>query len=265
MPGSIVSVAFAGDNDRLLVSRVDGLVELREARTGNLLEVLAQAADEGWAMGAQRAAVSPDGRLILVASQPGVIRVLERDSLGDKEIPISKVPSPTPGDSSIPPAAARALSSIRTTFGGESVSAPFSVSVDHVATVSQGRLQLWQTQSATASQAWHEQAAFGLFGFSADGKLLAAASEDRRITIWNTATGTAVAVVSGSISGIQSLVFSMDGERLAALGTDGTVQIWDVKSGRELRSITASVQLMALDREGSRLQSLQTHNATLFG
>ena len=55
----VLSVAFVGDNNRLLVSRTNGLAELRDARTGNLLELLAPAGGGGFDTDEQRAAVSP--------------------------------------------------------------------------------------------------------------------------------------------------------------------------------------------------------------
>jgi hypothetical protein len=92
-PAGILTIAFADDNNRILVSRISGLVELREARTGNLLEVLAQVGNQGFGASEERVAVSPDEKFFLITSQPGVVRVLERDSLAIKRIPTEFLPA----------------------------------------------------------------------------------------------------------------------------------------------------------------------------
>jgi WD40 repeat protein len=272
----IMTIAFAGDNDRLLVSRRNGLVELRETRTGNLLDVLASGKGRGnysFNSTEERAAVSPDGRLILITSESGVVRVLDRDSLAVKRIPIrvatyrGAFPAPAgpaaslgtaqaeTGLSNIGAAFARASGSLsfNASLSGTSLSPALAASLDHIATVYQGRLQLWGTQSATMPQGWHEQAASGLMRFSADGKLLAAGTEDRRVKVWNTVALTAVAELFEPDSEIAFLAFSMDGRRLAAVAKDGVVHIWDIRSGRKLRRLSASAKIASLNRDGSRV------------
>jgi WD40 repeat protein len=235
-PAGIMTLAFAGKNNWLLIGRADGVVELREARTGNLFKLLAQTGAVWLSVGEQRVAVSPDRRLLLFASAPHTIRVLLRDSLEEKQIPIG--PS---------------LSLTTKGLGLVTVSPVFNASVDHIAAVQQGRLQVWQTQSATPPQDWHEQAASNVVRFSADGKLFAAATEDRRIEVWNTVTWRTVAELSGPTSEITSLAYSGDGYRLVALTRDKIVYIWDVRSGRRLRSLSSSARLACLDRDGSHL------------
>jgi serine/threonine protein kinase len=272
-PAGIMTITFACDNNRILVSRVNGLVELREAGTGNLLEVLAppesQRGGHSIYSSEERVAVSPDGGLILITSQSGVVRVLDGDSFEVKRIPVP-VPrysgtSPLPaGDYSAIPlgaetsrggAFARASGSwsFNASLSGTSFSPALAVSLDHIATVYQGRLQPWRTESASAPQGWHEQAASGLMRFSADGKLLAAATENRRIKVWNTVTWAAVAELSEQDFEIAFLAFSMDGRRLATVTKDGVVHVWDIRSGRKVRRLSASAKMASLDRDGSHV------------
>jgi serine/threonine protein kinase/WD40 repeat protein len=250
---AILGIAFAGDNSRLLVSHINGLVELRDAQTGNLLEMLAQGGTPHFSTNEQRLAVSPDGRLILLTSELGVVRVLDRDSLDVKRIPIERVPFPAPDYSTMPPEQARAAFLVHNLSGAQSVPVDLGVSVDHIATVQEGRLRLWRKDSAVAAPGWRERGASGVTRFSADGRLLAAATKDRRIKVWNTITEAVVAELSGPTSEITSLAFSIDGRRLVAVERDKTVHIWDVRSGRKLRSPSVAAQLASLDRDGSHV------------
>jgi RNA polymerase sigma factor (sigma-70 family) len=73
--------------------------------------------------------------------------------------------------------------------------------------------------------------------FSPDGKVLATASEDHTVRLWDTATHKELAVLKGHTDGVVSVAFSPDGATLASGGKDSTVRLWDVASGRQLRKL----------------------------
>jgi WD40 repeat protein len=68
---------------------------------------------------------------------------------------------------------------------------------------------------------------------SPDGKLLATASHDKTLRVWDTAGGKELAVLKGHTSHVYSLALSPDGKTLASVGGWGdlTVKIWDVSTG----------------------------------
>jgi WD40 repeat protein len=64
--------------------------------------------------------------------------------------------------------------------------------------------------------------------FTPDGRIIAAASEDGTIRLWETVTGEQIRTFDGHQSAVTSLAFSPDGKRLASGSADGTALVWDV-------------------------------------
>jgi WD40 repeat protein len=77
---------------------------------------------------------------------------------------------------------------------------------------------------------------------SPDGPLVASSSgRTSGVTLWDTATGTALATLANPASpgtvGVWSREFAPDGATLAVGKSDGTVELWDVASRRLLRTL----------------------------
>ena len=99
---------------------------------------------------------------------------------------------------------------------------------------------------------------------SADGSLLATAASDRHITLWDTASGSALRSLtiqdSRAFSGhwVRAIQFSDDGRLLVAAAGDRRLWLWDIASGElrgELRGHTDVVTDCALSRDGRVLVS----------
>jgi WD40 repeat protein len=82
--------------------------------------------------------------------------------------------------------------------------------------------------------------------FSPDGRLLATASWDRLIHLWNVATGEKVATFNGHKAGVLEVAFSSDSRTLASSSDDWTVKLWHVESLRELATMQMPVKIYCL-------------------
>ena len=69
-------------------------------------------------------------------------------------------------------------------------------------------------------------------GWRGDGQLLAAASDDNKIYIWDVAQHRQQAMLEGHRKRATTLTFSPDGRLLASSGWSGTTRLWDVAGAR---------------------------------
>jgi WD40 repeat protein len=67
--------------------------------------------------------------------------------------------------------------------------------------------------------------------FSPDGRLLASASYDHSVLIWE---GDACRPLIGHADAVHGVAFSPDGQRLASASQDQTVRLWDATTGEPL-------------------------------
>ncbi|CAN9385388.1 unnamed protein product [Alternaria alternata] len=67
--------------------------------------------------------------------------------------------------------------------------------------------------------------------FSPDRQLVASASWDRTVRVWETATGTCRHELKGHTDGVNAVVFSRDGQLVASASDDSTVRVWETATG----------------------------------
>jgi WD40 repeat protein len=99
--------------------------------------------------------------------------------------------------------------------------------------------------------------------FSPDGGLLATASFDRTVRLWDVATGQPSGPpLTGHTDSVTGVAFSPDGGLLATASFDRTVRLWDVATGQPsgppLIGHTAAVLAVAFSPDGALLATAST-------
>ncbi len=92
---------------------------------------------------------------------------------------------------------------------------------------------------------------------SAD-SILASASADRTIKLWNSHTGQCLRTLHGHTSWVWAIAFHPDGDRLASASYDHAIKLWDVNTGdclNTLKDHTSCVLSVAFSPDGQWLVS----------
>ena len=93
--------------------------------------------------------------------------------------------------------------------------------------------------------------------FSSYGILLASASEDNTVRLWDVETNANIATLEGHEGRINAVAFSPDGRMLASAGGDGPVRLWNVESGQQKAALKGHewVTSVAFSPDGTLLAS----------
>jgi WD40 repeat protein len=236
--GSVESLAFTPDGQSIVSGGHDAWIRRWDVMTGRQLAALGV---PDVRKPVQSLAISPDGQTL---ADPRVglwdletARLLELES--EESISLS--------------VAFRSLAAF------SPVKAESIVAMAHF-----GTIRLWDavTRKLLHSLKTAPEHDVNSLAFSPDGRILASAGEDLKVTLWHVATGRELASnLVGHAAGIQSLGFSPDGRVLASGSRDGTVIIWDVADPakpsirRKLEGNAGAVSAVAYSPDGATIAS----------
>ncbi|KAI9763764.1 MAG: hypothetical protein M1839_006312, partial [Geoglossum umbratile] len=89
--------------------------------------------------------------------------------------------------------------------------------------------------------------------FSPDGQLVASASHDSTVRLWETATGSCRSTLEGHSERVSAVAFSPDGQLVASASYDSTVRLWETATGScrsTLEGHSESISAVAFSPDG---------------
>ncbi|GCE28290.1 hypothetical protein KDA_37740 [Dictyobacter alpinus] len=77
-------------------------------------------------------------------------------------------------------------------------------------------------------------ASVNALSWSPDGKLIASASDDKFVQVWDAKSGKRKLIYSGHTEEVASVAWSPDGKHIVSGSQDGSAQVWDATTGKKL-------------------------------
>ncbi|KAJ4249130.1 hypothetical protein NW762_012464 [Fusarium torreyae] len=198
-------VVFSRDGLLLASTSRIGSVKIWDTKSGTALHTL-----EGHTKTADHAAFSSDGSVLISASFHGETVIIWDVVSGEK---LHTLESP-----------------------GQVYSVSISSDDHHIATAAfNGGIGIWSVSTGLMSRKLKVDEPVDDVKFGPAGKLLASASRDEKVRLWDVEKGAVLHSFEGFAFGVQCLSFSPSGKLLACGSHEGIVRVWDIESGRRLQ------------------------------
>ncbi|KAF7508890.1 hypothetical protein GJ744_008599 [Endocarpon pusillum] len=117
-----------------------------------------------------------------------------------------------------------------------------------------GQVPAWIVQSPATPTTWSLELQkleghtneVNAVAFSHDSSLLASASGDQTVRLWNPATGQEVQKLEGHTSTVYTIAFSHNNSLLASASSDQTVRLWNPATGQEVQKLVHNDRVIAV-------------------
>jgi WD40 repeat protein len=228
---AVYYAAFDPHGGRIVTASKDGTARLWDISNIQNLKVAMAASSlgpiavlQGHTMLVRWAEFSPDGTLVVTASDDGTARLWDVSKAqrlrarGAAMLVSAKV-------------VLRVLKGVGSVF-----SARFNGDGTRVVTAANdSTVQVWDSASGRSLMVLRgHRGIVRSAAFSADGSRIVTASDDGTAGVWEANSGFSLAVLRGHSGPVLSAAFSRDGRRIVTASEDHTARVWDAESGDSL-------------------------------